>query len=120
MKRFVLMTISALLAVSCLFDNDMAYPDLPADIEVFEVEGQVSVDIDKESRMVSVVMGEREELYHVRLLNIAVSEGAKLVDSLPEYLDLTDTLTLTVRTYTDHEWKVADAFISNAAWNGGK
>ena len=52
-------------------------------------------------------MGEREELYHVRLLNIAVSEGAKLVDSLPEYLDLTDTLTLTVRTYTDHEWKVA-------------
>ena len=107
MKRFVLMTISALLAVSCLFDNDMAYPDLPADIEVFEVEGQVSVDIDKENRMVSVVMGEREELYHVRLLNIAVSEGAKLVDSLPEYLDLTDTLTLTVRTYTDHEWKVA-------------
>jgi len=107
MKKYLYIIICMLLAVSCLFENDMAYPDLPADIEVFEVEGQVSVDIDKDNRMVSVVLGEREEIYHVRLLDIAVSEGAELVDSLPEYLDLTDTLTLTVRTYTDYEWKVA-------------
>lgn len=106
MKKFLYIAATALLAVSCLFDNDMAYPDVPALIENFEVEGQVSANIDNDKRSVSLVIGEREELYHLRLKNITLSEGAVLVDSLPEYLDLTDTLRITVRTYVDYEWTV--------------
>ena len=88
MKKYIYIVACAFLAVSCLFENDMAYPDVPALIEDFEVEGQVSIKIDNDARSVSLVIGEREELYHLRLMNITLSEGAVLVDSLPEYLDL--------------------------------
>ena len=58
MKRFTIYMLSAvmLLMNSCLFENDMSYPDIPADIVTFEVEGQVSSNIDAEKRTVEVVL----------------------------------------------------------------
>lgn len=108
MKKSLIYVLSVLMlsVTSCLFENDMDYPDIPADIVTFEVEGQVSVSIDNEKRNVEVVMNETADLSSVKILAVEVSEDAEIVGEVPEYADLTDTLRLTVRTYMDYEWTV--------------
>lgn len=92
---------------SCLFENDMSYPVIEADILSFEVEGQKSVVINAEERTVSLVLGERADISHLKLVEMTFTEEAELVDSLPEYLDLSDTLKILLRTYEDYEWSVS-------------
>ena len=108
MKRTAIYMLIVLLfsATSCLFENDMAYPDIPADIVAFEVEGQESVTIDNEARTVEVVLDEVCDMSRLKVINVAVSEDAELSEPLPEYVDLTDTLTINVRTYMDNIWTV--------------
>lgn len=91
---------------SCLFENDMSYPDIPADIVAFEVEGQKGVEIDTEKRHVEVVLDEVSDMSSLKVVNVAVSEDAELAEPLTEYIDLTDTLKLNVRTYMDNFWTV--------------
>ena len=108
MKRYHLYAVTAILlsATSCLFENDMAYPDIPADILTFDVEGQVSSEIDTEDKTVHIVLDELADISRVKVNAVVVSEEAQLAEPLPEYIDLTDTLRVIVRTYVDHEWKV--------------
>ena len=108
MKKFsIYVLFAAMLAMtSCLFENDMAYPDIPADIVTFEVEGQESVNIDTENKIVEVVLDEVADMSHLRVVAVAVSDQAKLLTQVPEYIDLTDTLSLVLMTYMEHEWKV--------------
>ena len=108
MKKFsIYVLFAAMLAMtSCLFENDMAYPDIPADIVTFEVEGQESVNIDTEKKIVEVVLDEVADMSHLKVVAVAVSDQAKLLTQVPEYIDLTDTLSLVLMTYMEHEWKV--------------
>lgn len=108
MKRFTIYMLSAvmLLMNSCLFENDMSYPDIPADIVTFEVEGQVSSNIDAEKRTVEVVLDELADMSHLKVVAVAVSEDAHLAQPMPEYIDLRDTLEINVRTYMDNIWTV--------------
>ena len=108
MKRFTIYMLSAvmLLMNSCLFENDMSYPDMPADIVTFEVEGQVSSNIDAEKRTVEVVLDELADMSHLKVVAVAVSEDAHLAQPMPEYIDLRDTLEINVRTYMDNIWTV--------------
>ena len=101
-----LMAALVLAMTSCLFENDMSYPDIPADITAFEVEGQKSVNIDTEKRHVEVVLDEVADMSWLKVEKIEVSEDAELVGDIPEHIDLTDTLTLNVRTYMDNFWTV--------------
>ena len=101
-----LMAAFVLAMTSCLFENDMSYPDVPADITAFEVEGQKSVNIDTEKRHVEVVLDEVADMSWLKVEKIEVSEDAELVGDIPEHIDLTDTLTLNVRTYMDNFWTV--------------
>lgn len=91
---------------SCLFENDMSYPYIPADIITFEVEGQVSADIDPDTRTVKVILDEISDMSCLKLNAVVVSDEAHLADALPEYIDLTDTLKINVRTYQDNIWTV--------------
>ena len=108
MKRiFTYLMIALVLSMSsCLFENDMSYPDIPADIIAFEVEGQKSVNIDTEKRTVEIVLNEVVDMSYLKVENIQVSEEAEIVGGIPEHLDLTDTLELNVRTYVDNIWTV--------------
>ena len=54
-------------AVSCLVENDMAYPRIIASITAFEVEGQVSVSIDENSRRVEVVLSETADVSNLKV-----------------------------------------------------
>jgi hypothetical protein len=101
-----LMMALVLSTTSCLFENDMSYPDIPADIVAFEVEGQESVNIDPEKRTVEVVLNELVDMSWLKVEKIQVSEEAELEGEIPEHVDLTDTLKLNVRTYMDNIWTV--------------
>ena len=109
MKRFVAY-ISVLLSVvmihSCI-ENDLSYPALEPELLSLELEGQKSLTIDKDSCMVNVVMGENADLSKVKVLSYTTAHDAEVVGGMPEYLDLNDTISITLRIYKDVEWKIA-------------
>lgn len=95
------------LFTSCLFENDIAYPRLPADIISIELEGQKSVNIDKENRHIDVVMSEEADIAKVKIKGITISETATFCgDSIPSYLDLSQTDTIHLKTYYDVLWTI--------------
>lgn len=107
MNRFFIMIPLLLAAVtSCLFENDMSYPVIPADILSFEVEGQVSCNIDKNQKTVQVVLNETADMSHLKFVSMNISEEASAVGSIPEYLDLTSPYKVYLKTYMNHEWTV--------------
>ena len=54
---YIISTILAVFAaVSCLVENDMSYPHVYAEVTAFAVDGQVSADIDPDTRTISVVL----------------------------------------------------------------
>lgn len=91
---------------SCLFENDIDYPEVPADIITFEVEGQESVNIDVDRKTVEVVLDELADMSHLKVVAVSTSHDARLAEPLPEYIDLTDTLKINVLTYKDNIWTV--------------
>lgn len=110
-KINILRVIAGLVLIlsssSCLFENDMAYPDVKAEILSFAVEGQKTVTIDPDERTVSVVLDERADISHLKLIGMTFNDEATLLEPLPEYLDLSDTLKILLRTYADYEWKIS-------------
>jgi hypothetical protein len=97
--RYLAWMLAFLAVTSCLFDNDLSYPKISADILSFQVEGQTSVRIDNERREIHVELSESADLMRVKVLEITLSEGAALADGVPQYLDLTAPVDLTVKTY---------------------
>ena len=89
----VILALCSFFAVSCLIENDMSYPDVLAQFTSIEVEGQKSVNIDADSRHVEIVLDELADMSHLKLLSYKLNEGAEIVGSLPEYLDLTESMT---------------------------
>lgn len=111
MRRVLnILAVAAMIPVmvSCLFDNDMAYPRVKGAITEFEVADQKSVTIDDESQSVSIVLNELADITKVRLLNMAVSEMS-LYDPLPSVLDLTKPYSLSIATYPDqvYDWTIS-------------
>lgn len=98
---------TAFLVASCLFDNDLSYPQVEVSIVSLELEGQVSVHIDKEERHIDVVMGETADLADVRVLDIQLSPGADFVNGRPESLDLNSTVEIVIAAYEEVVWTVS-------------
>lgn len=102
--RLILALLLILVLPSCLFENDLSYPKLSADILSFSAEGQVAVNIDKEARTVTVEFAETVDMSRVCVNDITVSEDAELVDGVPHYLDFTEPFTMIVKTYEETTW----------------
>ena len=98
---------AALCLTSCLFENDMSYPRVDMDIVSFEVEGQVSANIDTDRRHIDVVLGEEVDMSHVKVISIETGEGTSLKGGMPEYLDLREEVSLTVEAYVEAVWTVS-------------
>lgn len=103
----VILALCSFFAVSCLIENDMSYPDVLAQFTSIEVEGQKSVNIDADSRHVEIVLDELADMSHLKLLSYKLNEGAEIVGSLPEYLDLTEPMTVTLKVYHEYEWTIS-------------
>lgn len=105
MFRNIILGLIAITAVSCI-ENDLSYPDVTVTFTSFEVEGQKSVAIDDASRTIDIVMGENADMSRVKVLGYSLTNDGEVVGGMPEYLDLTDTVRLTVRVYEDDVWTI--------------
>ena len=107
MKRFVIPVLAILcLANSCLFENDMAYPVVDDFILSFEVEGQKSVTIDKDSRTVHVELSETADISNLKVTSVVLSDNAQIIGGVPDFLDLSDTLSIDVKVYESKTWRI--------------
>ena len=104
-KRWINIALCGLLAVSCAFPNDLDYPTVVGNIEVFEVEDAKEVSIDPGKREVAVVLQEWADLNHVKVNKYALSEKATCAD-IGEYMDLTEPVKVVLHTYQDYEWTI--------------
>lgn len=92
---------------SCLFDNDLSYPKLPAEVIEFEVEGQKSVTINGKDKTVAIELDETADISNVTLTKFSYSPEARC-ENLAEgaVLDLSKPAYFTIKTYYDYEWKI--------------
>lgn len=95
-------------AVSCLVENDMAYPRIIASITAFEVEGQVSVSIDENSRRVEVVLSETADVSNLKVTKFEYTEAATCEDlRAGDIINLSSAKRILLRTYQDYEWTIS-------------
>ena len=113
MNKFVSFAFSAMactMLVSCLVENDMAYPKVPAEILAFEVSGQESVTIDNESRTISIVLSETADIAAVEVTRFEFSEMAACEGlAQGQILDLTSPVSFILRTYQEYDWIITAA-----------
>lgn len=109
MRRIIayLVSLVSMLAICSCIENDLSYPALEPELLSLSLEGQKSVSVDKDVCMVNVVMGENADLGKVKVISYTTAHDAEVVGGMPEYLDLRDTVTITLRVYKDVEWRIA-------------
>lgn len=106
LTRNIIVALISLLAMASCIENDLSYPEAKADILSLELVGQKSVAIDKDARIVTVVMGETADMSHVKVQSLTITDKAQVVGGMPEYLDLREDVHLTLRIYEDFEWTI--------------
>lgn len=103
--KCILLCVLMLTLSSCI-ENDLSYPDVVAAFTSFEVEGQKTVTIDEASCTIDIVMGETADMSKVAVTGYTVSGDAEIVGGMPEYLDLRDSVQLTLHVYEDFVWTI--------------
>lgn len=100
----------ALLAVqSCLFENDMSYPRVYANVTAFAVEGQEACTINTDARTVDLVLEETAYMNALTVTQSEISAEARCPDfpSVGDVLDLTGPRKYVLSTYQDYEWTIS-------------
>ncbi len=103
--KYMLLSLSVLAAVSCI-ENDLSYPDIDGKITALELEGQKSVTIDDAANRIDIVMGETADMAKVKVEKFEYTEEAEVVGGVPEFMDLRDSVKITLRVYEDFVWTV--------------
>ena len=112
MVRLLRLIVSVVLICglgSCVFENDMSYPRLKGEIIAFEVEGQKETIINSDSLTVSVLLEETADIDSLKLVQFAISDLAVPDKQLGDYLNLQDTIDITLSTYPgqDYRWTIS-------------
>ncbi len=107
-NRLAAMAAAVPLLVSCLFENDMAYPRVYAEVLSFGVAGQESVTIDASRNTVSVVLEETADITRLEVTDFTFTDGAVCDDMGPgSVIDLSSPKKIVLRTYQDYEWTLS-------------
>lgn len=112
MKKTISILLAALTLASCSQKwNDLVHEEVPAEITAFDVEGQVSSQINKSARTVTVTMPEETDLSQLTVTKFTYTEGATLskVFTPGESIDLTSPYQVTMTTYDEYKWTVSGA-----------
>lgn len=107
MKKVLILLGAALLTLSCSkWMNDLVHEEVPAYIEAFELEGQVSATISKAQNTVTVVVPQGADLTRQVVKTFTVSEGAVCNPTLEvgKILDMSTDITVTLTTYDTYTW----------------
>lgn len=102
---YFILLLSLVMVCSCI-ENDLSYPALEPELLSLELENQDSLAIDKDSALIKVVMRECADMGKVKVLSYSAAHDAEVVGGMPEYLDLRDTVSITLRIYKEVEWKI--------------
>lgn len=109
--RAAIMALGACSLSSCLSDSDIPYPNIQANIEAFEVEGQTRVSvIDTLKRTVSISINDSVNPARLHVTRFTLAPGASLVTdtaTIVAGIDLTSPLSLTLKVYREYEWTIS-------------
>ncbi len=94
------------IAVSCIY-NDLPYPAVEAYITGLEVEDAESVDINYDSRTVTVHFSETKDVRSVAISGVTYDRAdvSSSIELIGEH-DLTSPLSFTIKVYRDYEWQI--------------
>ncbi|MBQ6688939.1 MAG: PCMD domain-containing protein [Bacteroidales bacterium] len=104
---YTLCALCSLALLSSCIENDLSVPTVVSDFVTFEVEGQKEVTIDPQTRTVAIVLDELADMTKVKLIGYTVSNDGTLLEPLPEYLDLSEPIEVTLHTYRDFAWTIS-------------
>jgi hypothetical protein len=106
--RIVMAAVSAIALVGCGMGSETPAPGVAGEIVAMEFEGAVGeATINGARRTVEVVLGEAVDLREVKIAAIEVTEGGVCGLAAGDVLDLTQPLTVTVKTTSAYEWTVS-------------
>ncbi len=105
----VIAAIVTLFTVTGCIKNDLPYPHIQANFKSFEVEGELrSASIDSTDCRVTVYLDESVDITKVKVTGYTVTAGATVEGiNLSEPLNLSETVTATVKLYQDYEWSIS-------------
>ena len=108
MKKFAIVVLTALVAVSCLKRNDLTNYAVPAKILSFGVEGQLTVTIDAQLQKVHVLMPAYTDLTKLTVTEFSVTDGVSCEPeiSVGEVLDLTEPLEVMLSNEDVYFWTI--------------
>ncbi len=109
MKKIIILIAAALLLASCTEQwNDLVHEEVVANINKFEIEGQVSSAINTLDRTVLVKMPSDTDLRELKISAFAYTEGAELSVEIKEgdVVDLSQPLEITLTTYDPYVWTI--------------
>ena len=106
MKRlFTLLLVT--LSVSACFENDMPFPLVRPTLSSIEVDGALSYEFDYANSTLTLMMDETQDLTRVNIRSITFGEEiTRPLSDIVGVHDLTSPLSVSLRTYQDHIWKI--------------
>lgn len=109
-SKILLSAAAAVLATitSCL-ENDISYPKTQARITELSVEGAIDTRYYSATREVAVIFEEGADVSNVLVNSVAFTDGASVSQGNLEagmYLDLRDTVKVTLSIYQDYVWSI--------------
>jgi len=104
-RPWIFIALCSVLAVSCVFPNDLDYPLVVGRIVSLELEDAREVHIDANSREVSVVLEEWADIGHVKVKECTLTDNTSCGE-IGEWLDLSRPVKAVLRTYQEYEWTI--------------
>ena len=99
--------LSLLLLLAGCIRNDIPYPVVVGGFSSLEVEGAASVSIDPKRQVVDIVLEEATDIYNVRIKSVVYTDPmVKPSWDIVGVHDLSQTLKLTLSTYSDYNWEI--------------
>ena len=107
MKKILIYTVALLGLAGCI-TNDIPYPVIEPNIVSLDVEGSKNVDIDYNSRIITIHMTETFDLRSVEIKSVEFDNP--LVTSSVQLIGIHDLsenpLAFTLTVYDEYEWKI--------------
>ena len=109
MKKLFLFVAAAAAALSCRqMANDLVHEEVPAEILAFEVEEQISSEISRARKTVTITVPENTDMSALTISRVQITQGA---DCTPELTvgsksDLSSPKTFTLTTYDPYIWTI--------------
>lgn len=105
-KLFNLLFLSITLFFAGCIQNDIPYPVIKGEVVKFSVRGEKECVIDKEQRIIKVILADSVDIRKVKINELAVSEGASTDFDISQPIDATKPIKFMVTTYQQYQWTI--------------